>query len=194
VGGSLFVWPELRHRLRAWLGELERRLPGRPILLVPGGGPTADVIRAFDETHRLGQECAHWLALEAMSLNGHLLGAFIPEANVVDAAEPLAIHGGVSIVDAARLARADERNPDRLPHLWSATSDAIAARIAVVFHAERLVLLKSADIPKGTSWPEAARQGLVDEVFCDVVEQAPQLEVSAVNLRAWRGWVPGEAV
>ena len=41
VGGSLFDWPDLGERLCRWLAVQEEK----EILLVPGGGPTADVIR-----------------------------------------------------------------------------------------------------------------------------------------------------
>src|ERR1700730_10035653 len=69
VGGSLFDLADLGARLRAWL---EPVVAG-PVLLVPGGGPTADVVRAFDRLHALGEETAHWLAVRALTLNAHFL-------------------------------------------------------------------------------------------------------------------------
>ena len=68
VGGSLFNQPDLGPRLQAFLGDLTA-----PTLIVPGGGPTAEAIRAFDRIHRLGEESSHWLALRACTINGHLL-------------------------------------------------------------------------------------------------------------------------
>jgi aspartokinase-like uncharacterized kinase len=61
VGGSLFDLPDLGPRLEVWLGAR------RSVVLVPGGGPTTDVVRALDRTHRLGEEAAHWLALRSIS-------------------------------------------------------------------------------------------------------------------------------
>src|SRR5207248_9110984 len=55
VGGSLYDLPDLADRLRRWLSALA----APRVLLVPGGGPTADVIRTFDQRHRLGEEASH---------------------------------------------------------------------------------------------------------------------------------------
>src|SRR5262249_50947889 len=76
VGGSLYDLPGLGARLRAWL----ERLPSREVLLVPGGGPAADVVRDLDRLHRLGEEAAHWLALRALSVNARFLAALLPGA------------------------------------------------------------------------------------------------------------------
>ena len=57
VGGSLFDLPGLGPCLRRWLDGLDG-----DVILVPGGGPTADVVRTFDRRQVLGQEKAHWLA------------------------------------------------------------------------------------------------------------------------------------
>src|SRR5262245_62868008 len=108
VGGSLFDLPDLGPRLRRWLGQL----PAGEVLLVPGGGATADVVRAFDRVHHLGEEAAHWLALRAMSVNAALLESLAP---------------GVPVLDALAFARDDEGRPGRLPHCWAVTSDSVAA-------------------------------------------------------------------
>jgi aspartokinase-like uncharacterized kinase len=72
VGGSLFDLPDLRDRLRDWL----RSVAG-PVLLVPGGGDGADIIRRLDQTHGLGEEAAHWVALRVLTVNAHLLAGLI---------------------------------------------------------------------------------------------------------------------
>src|SRR5260370_29362968 len=69
VGGSLLDLPGLGPRLRSWLDRLE----AADVLLVPGGWPTADVIRALDGRHGLGEGHAHWLALPAPSLHAAAL-------------------------------------------------------------------------------------------------------------------------
>jgi aspartokinase-like uncharacterized kinase len=178
VGGSLYDLPDLGPRLRRFLDALTH--PAR--LIVPGGGRTADVIRAFDRDHRLGPGPAHWLALRACTLNAHFLAHLLPEAAVV--AEPGQTRG-LAILDPLAFVERDEGRPGCLPHHWDATSDSVAARAAVVAGAE-LVLLKSAPLPRGIDWDEAARTGHVDPVFPGIVRQA-NLRVSAVNLRAWNG-------
>jgi aspartokinase-like uncharacterized kinase len=183
VGGSLFNWPELGDRLRLWLRSLGRR----GVLLLPGGGPTADVIREFDRCHGLGEERAHWLALRALALNASFLQELLPSAAVIRSpTEGVACwrRGVLPILDAEAFCRADELHPGCLPHHWSITSDSIAARVARVAGAGRLVLLKSTDLPPGISWREAGQRGMVDPWFGEAVGDA--LEVECVNLRRWQ--------
>lgn len=181
VGGSLFDLPDLAPRLRSWL----RTLATTDVLLVPGGGAAANVIRDLDSCHHLGEEQAHWLALRAMVLNAHFLAALLPPAAVID--DPLRCPASTpAILDAHAFLRADEGRPGSLPHAWTVTSDAVAARVAVWGKAVRLFLLKSVTIPAAMSWEESARRGLVDATFPEVLRQAPHgLEVQAINLRAW---------
>ena len=177
VGGSLYDWPDLGPRLRAFLGSLAD--PDR--LVVPGGGGTGNVVRALDATHQLGAEVSHWLALRGCAVNAHFLGALLPGCVVVP--EPLGVRG-VAVLDPLAFTEADEGQPGCLQHSWNATSDAVAARAAVVAGGE-LVLLKSVTIPPGMDWGEAARMGLVDSVLPGIVDRAG-LCVRAVNLREWR--------
>jgi aspartokinase-like uncharacterized kinase len=180
VGGSLYDLPDLQSRLRRWLDE---QTDGR-CLLVPGGGATADAVRRLDAIHSLGDEAAHWLALLALSMNATFLTSLLRDKPVVQ--HPRDARLGVSILDPFAFAVLDERqNPTRsLPHNWSATSDAFAARAAVVVGAARLVLLKSVTFPPGSDWTEAGRCGFVDPVFPSVILEASRLVVEAVNLRA----------
>ena len=187
VGGSLFDWPELGPRLQEWLTTL---CPAQ-ILLVPGGGASVDSVRDLDRCHRLGEEAAHWLALRALTLNAHFLATVLaslratvvagfPQCQRAWAGEEL------PIVDALEFARMDESHPDHLPHLWSASSDSVAARVAVLLNAQRLILLKSKAVPNGDDWMNPAA-GLVDQIFASVVRQAKPgglaLEISALNFR-----------
>jgi aspartokinase-like uncharacterized kinase len=182
VGGSLYDLPDLGPRLQAWL----RQAPCPDVLLVPGGGPTADVIRTFDRIHRLGEERAHWLALESLQLNAHFLTWLLPTAPVID--HPDQATGGVAILNAFQFLSREKAAcvKGRLPHCWAVSSDAIAARAAVVAGAERLILLKSVALPEGVRWEEAARRGFVDEWFAPTLRDAPpSLQVEVVNFREW---------
>jgi aspartokinase-like uncharacterized kinase len=188
IGGSLYDLPDLGSRLRRWLSEC---LSDASVILVPGGGGTADAIRYLDHRHGLGEETSHWLALRALTLNAHFLAALLPPACVLGDVGALRRAGNknlFSILDVHEFARIDERRAGHLPHRWAVTSDALAARVAVVVQAHYLVLLKSTTIPPGMDWTEAGRRGLVDERFAEVLRDAPaDLCVSAVNLRAWPG-------
>ncbi|HXG11427.1 MAG TPA: hypothetical protein VNK04_16855 [Gemmataceae bacterium] len=177
VGGSLFDLPDLGPRLRRWLDTR----PTADVLLVPGGGRTADVVRYLDQCHRLGEETAHWLALRAVSLNAHFLAALLPGCRVIG---DVPGGDGLRVLDAYDFVRADEGRSGSLPHTWHVTSDSVAARAAVAARVPRLILLKSINIPKGISWAEAARRGLVDPFFADAVSST--LSVEAVNFRDWQ--------
>jgi 5-(aminomethyl)-3-furanmethanol phosphate kinase len=184
VGGSLYDLPDLRSRLQPWLSQAKTT----DIVLVPGGGATADVIRDFDRVHRLGEEYAHWMALKALELNAQILARLLPSAWVIDHPKEATL-SGVAILNAYRF-MSDEtaaRREGRLPHYWAVTSDAIAARAAVVAEADQLILLKSVTIPPDMDWEEAGERGFVDEWFARTIRPAlPRLKVSAVNLREWR--------
>jgi 5-(aminomethyl)-3-furanmethanol phosphate kinase len=181
VGGSLYDLPDLGPRLRYWLAK---DAPPR-VLLVPGGGPTADVVRAFDQRFRLGEEAAHWLALRALTVNAHLLAELVGGPVVGDWGECPAAWGAgrVPVLDGFAFAAADEVRPDHLPHSWAVTSDSLAARAAVVGEAGRLILLKSVGIPEGIDWSEAARRGWVDAWFPSVLRQRPGLRVTTIAFR-----------
>jgi aspartokinase-like uncharacterized kinase len=180
VGGSLFDLPDLGERLRSWLAGLGTA----DVILVPGGGASADVARDLDRLHRLGPEAAHWLALRALSVSSLLLQALLPGSRVVGSVPLPPGQAGPVVLDPFAFVTGDEGRPGSLPHSWDATSDAVAARAAVVAGADRLVLLKSVTIPEGLSWEEAGARGLVDRTFVEVIKQAPGLRVTALNFRS----------
>jgi hypothetical protein len=193
VGGSLFDLEDLGPRLYRWLGE--RAFPR--VVIVPGGGRTADVVRDLDRFHRLGEETAHWLALQALTLNAHFLAELLVRQAHVDAAVPspgggaivsgtpsewpaLWARGLLVVVDAHQFARVDEGRRGSLPHTWAVTSDSVAARVAHCVGARRVNLLKSASPTNGAAPQRPGPRGYVDSFFSQAAEG---LEVVAVNFR-----------
>jgi aspartokinase-like uncharacterized kinase len=165
IGGSLYDMPGLAARLQTWL----KTLAARRILLVPGGGPAADVIREYDRVHGLGEKAAHELALRSLTLNAWFLSELLGGLRVLD---PLhADWDGLALLDAHAFCRHEEVSA-QLPACWEATSDSIAAATALVLNALELVLLKSTD--------ESA--GLVDAVFPRLASRAP-FAIRMVNFR-----------
>ena len=175
VGGSLFDLPDLRERLSAWSDGVE----GDRILLVPGGGQAADVIRRLDRVHHLGESAAHWLAIRILTVNAHYL-ATVLDVPVVESASASGA-SRMAVLDPHPFCRADEGQTGAVGHTWRVTSDSIAARVAAVASGP-LVLLKSMDLPAGSTWETAGSAGLVDDTFADVVRRH-DLAVSWVNLR-----------
>jgi len=183
VGGSLFSLPGLEHRLHRWLTSQGNI----PFMLVPGGGPAADLVREWDRCHALGDEASHWLALRSLTFTAHLLAGLLGRArpcrvvSSCDACAPAWALGQTPVLDLHAFAIADEGNPGCLPHLWTVTSDALAARVAQVAGAAELVLLKSVTIPPCLLWEQAAQAGYVDPTLARLAEEG--LPVRAVNLR-----------
>ena len=137
VGGSLArgaCLPSLAARL-VELGS------GRGLLVVPGGGAFADVVREHDARFGLHPSTAHWMAVLAMDQYGHLLADLLPGCALVrtlDAAHACLAGGGVAVLlPSQTLWRADA-----LPHSWAVTSDSIAAWLTRQVGAGLLVLVK----------------------------------------------------
>jgi aspartokinase-like uncharacterized kinase len=184
VGGSLYDLPDLADRLQDWFNDLNTPY----VMLVPGGGGAANVVRTWDTTHALGEEKAHWLALRALAMNAHFLAGLLPGVRVIqhlDERHELFATGLVPVLDMHTFALADELQPDRLPHTWAVTSDSLAAQVAIRVDAAQLVLLKSAQLPEGLDWRAAGERGCVDSAFAATLDRAPTpLCVRVVNLRA----------
>ncbi|HET9041122.1 MAG TPA: hypothetical protein VFN40_13170 [Gemmatimonadales bacterium] len=140
VGGGLSATPGALETVALALGNAARR---HRLLVVPGGGPFADAVRAFDRHQGLSADAAHWMAILAMDQYAYVLVERIPGAVLVEV--PGAIRtavgqAGVAVLAPSRWLRA----ADVLPHDWSATSDSAAAFVAGALDAARLVLIKPA--------------------------------------------------
>jgi aspartokinase-like uncharacterized kinase len=123
VGGSLIS--EAGHIVACM------RESGRSLLIVPGGGPFARIVKSM----HLPDYSSHWLAVLAMDQFGWYLAA-----------------GGLPVTHEITLpVRAEILLPyrvmhenDPLPHTWDVTSDTIAAWVASKLRID-LLLLKSVD-------------------------------------------------
>lgn len=179
VGGSLYDWPGLGPALRAFVAALHPA----PVLLVPGGGDFADAVRKLHAVHGFTEEQSHWLALESLWAPAGFLQRLL-DINDLQVAFPAAgSWGRIVVLDAHGFCHFGA--PD-LPHSWEVTTDSIAARAAVVWQADRLILLKSIDVPPDVPWDDAAARGWVDGYFTRALAGFTG-RVEAVNLRTWDG-------
>jgi aspartokinase-like uncharacterized kinase len=142
IGGGLLGTPGALERVCAAVARLGKR---EPVVVVPGGGPLADAVRALDQRVGLSADAAHWMAILAMDQYAHLLAERIAGARLVEdlgaVARALAA-GGIAVLAPSRWLRA----ADTLPHSWNATSDSVAAFVAGALDAVRLVLVKPGDV------------------------------------------------
>lgn len=167
IGGSLLArpaWP-------AWLQSLVALPACRGGLLVVGGGPIVDGIRAIDAAARaLPPSLSHGIAIDAMNLTGRLV------ADTIGApieSEPRTVSEAVSVLDvSAWLRMAGHAN--LVPAGWHVTSDSIAAAVASVL-SRRLLLVKSVPPPidEGDRVAACVAAGWLDPYF---PEAASRLE------------------
>ena len=172
LGGSLLGQSQWVSAFATWI-ETQSSLRN---IIVIGGGLSADAVRAFDRVHQLDPHISHDLAVEALGLSLQLAASILPHARVVESVSECATEkglAGIELLDVRPFLRGKEsKQPGTcLPHDWSATSDSIAARIASVYQADELVLLKSRLPIDCANWEEVALSGLVDEYFPRAVQQ-----------------------
>jgi 5-(aminomethyl)-3-furanmethanol phosphate kinase len=137
VGGGL-LRDEGVEGLRRACAEALELAANRPVLVVPGGGPFADAVRAVDEQVGLDDATAHALALRAMDQLGVLLRPMLPAAELLDdLVTPRAL--GLLHVAPAFTGRPG------VPESWTVTSDSLAVLAAAAIGADEAVLLKSVD-------------------------------------------------
>ena len=155
VGGGLVPIPGALEVVCTAISDAGRSVP---IVVVPGGGPFANAVRAFGRTHRLSADAAHWMALLAMDQYAHALLERIEGATLVEEAGAVAAAvdpAGVAVLAPSRWMRA----ADVLPHTWDATSDSVAAFVAGALDVDHLVLVK----------PSVSNDDVVDRCFLSVL-------------------------
>jgi aspartokinase-like uncharacterized kinase len=151
IGGGLLRVEGL-DGLRRGCAEAVGLARERPVLVVPGGGPFADAVRALDAQVGLGDELAHALALRAMDQLGLLLATMLSGAEVLDRLVAPRALGLLLAVPAF------EGQPE-IPASWDVTSDSLAVLAAGAIGAQEAILLKPVDGAAVDAYlPEAVRR------------------------------------
>ena len=172
LGGSLLMRPDWVTAFTRWQESLS---PMHTFLIV-GGGLAADAVRDFDRSQNLEAQQSHELAIEAMGLSLQMASVALRQTEVISTIPSTApTEAAMQLLDVRPFLRTAEPKSAGicLPHDWSATSDSIAARVAVVLAAEELVLLKSTLPRADSTWEQAAEQGVVDKHFPLAVKSVP---------------------
>ena len=169
IGGSLHDSPRLKETvLRA--GEFDAS-----VLIVPGGGPFADQVRASQKRWKFDDRCAHAMALLGMRQYGRLLAALGGFAVTERIEMP-------SSGDALRVWLPGETSLDgQLAASWDVSADSIAAWLAGQLDADWLILVKSAS-------PDALKSSLemVDVAFPDTLKaHGAKLRCALVGADQW---------
>jgi 5-(aminomethyl)-3-furanmethanol phosphate kinase len=165
VGGGVLADVAGFDAVLATLGEAARSCR---LVVVPGGGPFADAVRAVDRQLGLSETAAHWMAIAAMDQYAHVIAERLDRTSLIESPREIgaAIAGGrVPILRPSRWLR----ETDPLPHSWDVTSDSIAAWIAGQLGARQLILVK----PPGVDRSERA----VDAYFAHALPRDVDLTI-----------------
>jgi aspartokinase-like uncharacterized kinase len=140
VGGSL---SGSRLVLRKLFEELAVNSKNYKFLVVPGGGPFADMVRKIYCKFSISEDAAHWMAILAMDQMGFFFSSFHPNIRIVDNIEEARkISRGLIPVLIPFKMMFDN---DPLPHSWDVTSDSIAAYIAHITGTKKIFILTDVD-------------------------------------------------
>ncbi|MGH8751291.1 MAG: aspartate kinase [Burkholderiales bacterium] len=164
LGGSLYASPHLPR----WLEVIARYGAGR-VVIVPGGGPFADGVRAAQQKWRFSDAAAHRMALLAMEQYAWMLIGMQPgliAARTVAEIRNISSNKNIpvwlpSVMVAGNTAIAET---------WDVTSDSLAAWLATQLGATQLLLVKP-ELPAQSLSPEQlSTRGIVDQAFAQFVK------------------------
>ncbi|MCW4030942.1 MAG: delta 1-pyrroline-5-carboxylate synthetase [Candidatus Bathyarchaeota archaeon] len=136
VGGSLAENPDSLVDLCQELGAIAE---AHRIAIVPGGGEFADTVRKTDKIYNLSEVVAHKMAVLAMDQYGFFLSDIIPKSHVSKSLREIrkSAKGILPILLPSEIIfREDPLKPS-----WDVTSDTIAAYIAELLEAKKLVIV-----------------------------------------------------
>lgn len=143
----------------------------RPIVVVPGGGPFADAVRAAQKHEGFSDTEAHRRAILAMH---EMAGVFMKLQPGLVRAETLADiraawqRGRTPVWLPWRMCASD----GKIPQDWSITSDGLAARLAERLGRVPVILVKSVSVPRSSSARSLAAAGIIDPAFVTIVRRA----------------------
>jgi len=141
VGGSLANYPA---KLKALCHKLEEISRKYELVVVPGGGEFADLVRNVDTRFSLSSRVTHRMAILGMDQFGLLLSDFISKSATVNALKEVEY-----VLDDGKLPiflpSNHLFNEEHLENSWEVTSDSIALFIAQQLDAKLVLLVTDVD-------------------------------------------------
>jgi hypothetical protein len=156
IGGSLMGCArEIMRQLEMLTSE------GYTFLIIPGGGPMADLIRYIHHWHSISEEAAHWMALLAMEQYAY----FLADATIARLVDEISMpESGIEVLLPYQALLKDD---DWILHSWNYTSDSVAAKAACRLKTD---FVKATDvdgiIQNGDLVPEVTAAGLIGQKTC----------------------------
>ncbi len=148
-------------RLESWLNVLAE---SQSVVIVPGGGPYADAVRAQQARWKFSDILAHRMAVLAMDQFAMQLHGIEPRLsleNDLTALKQTCANRRAAIWLPSLMVLAAEE----IPASWNITSDSLAAWLARKIYADNLVIVKSCDVPSGATIAQLIENDIVDQGF-----------------------------
>jgi dihydroneopterin aldolase len=159
LGGSFAYSPDLKD----WLAAISR-CAGR-VVIVPGGGPFADLVRAAQAQMGFDDRAAHRMGLLAMEQYGCAIESLhetVCLADSPDAIRRTLANGQIPVWLPLHMAL----DASDIPQSWDVTSDSLAAWLAGKIGAGRLLLVKRVELENRTACvSDLAVRDIVDKAF-----------------------------
>jgi aspartokinase-like uncharacterized kinase len=159
LGGSHAFAPHLHH----WLRAIARG--AGHVVVVPGGGPFADAVRAAQGKMGFDDDAAHHMALLAMEQYGRALASLEAKLRLANSLAAIRRHlraGDVPVWSPTRMVLSAKD----IPCSWDVTSDSLAVWLAGRLGATRVVLVKHGEPRADTIRAgDLIGRGIVDPAF-----------------------------
>jgi aspartokinase-like uncharacterized kinase len=141
VGGSLSAYPKKLRSLCIKISEISKK---QKLIVIPGGGEFADVVRCLDKSFHLSASTSHKMAILGMDQYGMLLSDLIPGSISTNTLEEIK-----RIIDLNKIPIFLPSNlllqEDPLENSWAVTSDSIAVYIAGRLQVAKVILVTDVD-------------------------------------------------
>jgi aspartokinase-like uncharacterized kinase len=161
LGGSFAFSPDLRD----WIAAIVRCIGH--VVIVPGGGPFANAVRAAQAQMGFDDGTAHHMALLAMEQYGRAIKSLHEALSLADSLDSIR-HGLADSKVPVWLPTQMALGAADIPPSWDVTSDSLAAWLAGKIAAERLLLVKQVEPLHGTACAaDLATRDIVDKAFAN---------------------------
>jgi len=141
VGGSLSIYPEKLRTLCLKISEISKQ---QKLIVMPGGGKFADVVRCLDKSFHLSCSTSHGMAILGMDQYGMLLSDLIPGSITTHKLEEIRRFFDLDKLPIFLPSHLLLRD-DPLENSWAVTSDSIAVYIAGRLQVTKVLLVTDVD-------------------------------------------------
>ncbi len=166
IGGSLAT----NKRLSEWLELISAS--NQTIVIVPGGGAFADQVRDLQLQWKFSDAIAHRMAILAMHQYGLMLAGLSSQFDCLETVQDIKEQLYQTSSSIIWLPSHEELQQDQVVASWDVSADSLAAWLCVKLNADRLILIKAADMleHQDDSIETLQHANIVDRAFKQMME------------------------